>query len=754
VKVNYNIRFRVYVAFTLIALVGVLVLWKTLYIQVKEGPELRRMSEEMSTRTSILKAERGNIYTEKGELLCSSIPQFDIHLDFSVVQPDTFQKYVDTLSEGLARIFKDKPASDYRSELRQAFGKQSKYYTLRNNVAYYQYQALRALPIFNKPKNKGGFMEETKQKRVNPYGMLAYRTIGLWRGSDLNEQIYLLRKKIKQSPGQWLDTLIYNPRTGVYNPMGWTDARFAGLITEKIRALGLEAKYDSLLTGIDGWRIEQKASGGVWMPIEGSEEEPENGKDIVTTLDIGIQDVAEHALLSVLQKYECLNGTCVVMEVKTGKIRAIANLGRDLKTGNYYEDQNYALTRAEPGSTFKLATLTALLNDGLIHVTDNVDCNGGAKQFANRVMHDSHHGLGIMPIKKAFAQSSNVAMASLAYRFYYNKPEKFVAHLKQLHLNSKTGIDLLGENKPIMIEPEERTWSATTLPWMATGYGIMVTPLHTCMLYNALANNGRMMRPYLVSAVREYGKDIQTFEPQVLVAQIAPPEAIAQLKTCVEEVILSGTGKHIESPNYRIAGKTGTAQVADRIGGRMYSYKDGVYQGSFVGYFPADNPQYTMIVVIRTKPHSGAYYGGTIAAPVFRMVADKIFANGLGGWDGPLDSLAAIVQTDMPAKYATAHSYGVLLQTMGKKAMGSDTLSGSNLAIVAMDSSYQLHMANRTVYQNIVPNVTGLGLKDAVYLLETEGLKVQVQGSGAVQVQSLPPGSKIVKGQMIVLQLG
>lgn len=701
-NVKKDIRFRVYIAFTCICLLGLAILIKAATIQTKEGPDLRRQAFNMHMRTDTMFAERGNIYTEDGHLLCSSIPQFDIHLDMTVIKPDTFRKYIDTLSRAIGSLLPVKTAGAYKAELTAAYKDSSRYFFLAKNVPYDRYLALRRLPVFNKGKRKGGFIAETKIKRINPYGMLAFRTIGLWR--------------------------------------------------QNARAVGLEATYDSLLQGENGHRVVQKMTGGVEVPIEGSETEPQNGYDIVSTLDLGIQNVAEHALMSVLQQYECLNGTVIVMEVQTGKIRALVNLGRDNETGQYFENQNYAMTPAEPGSTFKLMTLLSLLNDGYINVEANVDCHGGSYQFGNRLMKDSHFGAGTMPIWEAYAHSSNVGMAYLAYTHYYKNPEKYIRHLEEFGIDKRTGIDLSGEPKPQMIKPGSQHWNSTTLPWMATGYGILITPLRTCMMYNAIANNGKLMKPYLISSIQEYGKDVRKFGPTVLIDKIGDSSTIAQLQKCTREVVLSGTGHHIQSPHYGIAGKTGTAQVADRIGGRWYGYKDGVYQGSFVGYFPTDKPRYTMMVMIRTKPHSGAYYGGTIAAPVFRMISDKIFATGMGSWGGPLDSIARKSKLQMFARQATGESYKLLLQSLGLKVK-SDSARTNGIASLSVDSNKNISLKEKPVIKGIVPDVTGMGLRDAVYLLETAGLRVQIVGSGTVQVQSIAPGTAAVKGQSIILQL-
>ena len=696
-NIKKDIRFRVYVAFTCICLLGVAIIIKAARIQVKDGPELRKLSLEMHTDTTTIDAERGNIYTEDGTLLCSSIPQFDVHIDFSVISPKLFNAGVDSLAACLASLFKDAPVARYKQDLETAYKDQDRYYTLCRNIDYYKYQQLRSFPIFRKGKAYGGFIEDPKVKRINPYGMLAYRTIGLYR--------------------------------------------------ENSQTIGLEATYDSVLTGENGSCIVQKETGGVWVPVEGSEIEPQNGRDIVTTLDISIQNVAEHAMMSVLQQYECLYGTCIVMEVKTGKIRALVNLGRQ-KDGTYWEDFNYALLPTEPGSTFKLATLLSLLNDKYINIHDMVNAEGGAIRFGNRTMRDSHLGLGVIPIKEAFAHSSNAAMAKLGYTYYYKQPEKFIQHLRDFHLNVRTNIDLAGERRPLVKSPENKSWSATTLPWMATGYEVLVSPMHTCMLYNAVANGGKMMRPYLISAVREYGKNVKEIAPKVVVDKVGDSSTIAQLQECMRAVVTDGTAKNIESPYYTIAGKTGTAQVADK----GIKYTDGVYQGSFVGFFPAESPKYTIAVVIRTKPHSNAYYGGTIAAPVFRMIADKVFANNLGSWAGPLDSIARVGHHYVMAQKAPAKNYEILLNAIGKKA-NDEVHTGNEMAMLQDDSSSRMTIRQGKVFKNIMPDLKGMGLKDAVYLLESQGVQVQIQGRGRVQAQSVPAGTKLAKGQNITLQL-
>jgi cell division protein FtsI (penicillin-binding protein 3) len=657
------------------------------------------MAREMHTRFDTLIAERGNILNEDGILLSSSIPEFDVHIDFSVIDSALFEQKIDTLCTCLAALFpaSGKTAEQFKEEFVNAYDNRNKYYLLSRKLKYYEYEALRSFPIFNKGKAYGGFIAEPREKRKLPYEKLARRTIGVFRDSNIT---------------------------------------------------GLEAKYNKQLKGENGRRVVQKATGSVWVPVEGSEVDPQNGKDVITTLDMNVQNVAYHALLSKLQEYECQYGTCIVMEVATGKIRTLVNLGRQ-KDGSYDEDFNYATIPTEPGSTFKLATLISLLSDKKINVDQTVDIQGGRRQFGNRVMQDSHPDarLGEMPIWKAYAISSNVGMAKLADMHYRDNPSKFVEHLRRLRLDKPTGIDLLGERRSFITDPKSSLWSGTTLPWMATGYGVMITPLHTCMMYNAVANYGKMMRPYLVSAIREYGRDVQTFEPEML-TNICDSAAIEQLRKCTRAVVTDGTGKGIESPYYTMAGKTGTAQVADK----GIRYTDGVYQGSYVGYMPFENPKYTICVVIRTRAHSAAYYGGTIAAPVFRMVADKIFSQNMGAWSAPLDSMALTGSSVIPAKAATAATYDVLLGRLNRKLPVVTDYRNTMMQLVT-DSNRHSEVVQRHVYRGVMPDVTGMRLKDAVYMLENYGLRVRVVGKGRVQTQSVPTGTRLVKGQDIILQL-
>jgi cell division protein FtsI (penicillin-binding protein 3) len=693
--VKKDIRFRVYLSFMGIVLLAVAIIFKALAIQVGEGPKLRAQAERAHTKKETLYPERGNIYSEDGTLLSSTIPQFDLRIDFGAINKDTFHFYLDSLSRRMAATFKDASADDYKRELKSGFNDQDRYWLIHKNVPYYQYQDVRTYPILFKGKNRGGFIVEPHSRRVNPYGMLAYRTIGLWRENSEN--------------------------------------------------VGLEHKYDSILSGKEGTRIVRKTTGATWMPIEGSEVDPVNGMDIVTTIDINIQDVAEHSLKDVLEKYNCQYGTAIVMEVQTGKIRAMANLGRQ-PDGSYWEDYNYALIPTEPGSTFKLMSLFSLIDDGYVTINSTVDAQGGAAVFGNQRVVDDHHGLGVITVKKAFAMSSNVAFAKMVNQYYKNDPMKYISHLQKFGLNKRTGIDLTGEQAPMIKTTASKSWNkVTSLPWIGYGYESRITPMHTLMVYNAIANGGKMMKPYLVSSVQEYGLPVKEFAPTVLINSMGKATTVKQVQEAMRDVVVEGTAKAIQSPYYDAAGKTGTAQVADK----GISYADGVKQGSFVGYFPYDKPRYTIAVLVRSTPH-GVYYGAVVGAPVFKAIADKLYATHIGGWKAPADSL--VQEKSLVAKKAVGNSLNSVMSVLGF-AKTANVGFNDLFSLKSTDGGHYTVEKSTTV-KNVVPDVSGMGLRDALFVLENAGLKVTIAGMGKVLTQSVPPGNAIVKGQNIHIQLG
>jgi cell division protein FtsI (penicillin-binding protein 3) len=484
-------------------------------------------------------------------------------------------------------------------------------------------------------------------------------------------------------------------------------------------------------------------AGGAGVPIDGSEEEPKDGSDIVTTLDIGMQDAAQIALKRIMVENEAVRGTCIVLEVKTGKVKAIANLGRQTD-GSYWEDFNYALAASEPGSTWKLVTLMSVLDDKLANLNSVVDLEGGRWTVAGSTVFDSEvHGMHAATIKEAFEKSSNVGMAKLAYYNYYNQPSKFINHIHKLHLDSITGVDLPGEGRPDIHKPGSRRWSNTTIPWMGFGYNLTVNPMHTAMLYNAVANGGKMMKPYLVNMMLKDGVTQKTFEPVVLANKVCKDQTLVQLKACLEGVVTNGTARKLNTPAYKIAGKTGTALVADK----GITYSDHVYQSSFAGYFPADDPQYTIVVVIRNKAHAAKFYGADVAGPVFREVADRIFSTH--------------IQRSMPAPQANDSVLFAFKGTAGSlkkinklvRIKGKDSSMGKELMEVYTNVNYQTVVKGSEVSQKVMPALNGIALKDALEICEERKLRVTIVGQGKVAAQSIAAGTTIREGQNIHLQL-
>lgn len=692
-KTSKDIRFRVYITFLAMCLFGIMILYKGVVIQFKEGNELRAQADSMHTKIELIQPERGNIFSEDGSLLSSSIPEFDLHVDFTAIKKDTFNKYIESLSTNIAAILKDKNAVDYKEILSNEFKNKNKYFLLKKKASYAQYLELKKVEPFKKGMNKGGFISEAKTKRINPFGLLANRIVGLWRKNAQN--------------------------------------------------VGIEREFNNDLSGMQGQRVVRKIAGGTWMPIDGSEIDPENGRDVITTLDVNIQDVAENALKNQLEKEEATFGTCIVMEVKTGKIKAMANLGRQ-NDGSYYEDFNYALKRIEPGSTFKLVSLISLMRDKLIKTSDMINCQGGKTQIGPYTISDSHAGLGVLTIKDAFAQSSNVAFAKLIHQNYKDKIGSYWSNLHALGLDQKTGLGMSGETKPSYIK-DSVTKGRFALAFMGMGYQVMITPLHTCMVYNAIANHGKLMKPYLVNSVQEYGKDVVKYEPVVVNPEVLDSTSIELLKETMNEVVETGTGKALKNKYYTICGKTGTAQVADK----GLKYSDRVYHGSFVGFFPKEDPQYTICVVLRTKKGSNNYYGGQIALPVFKEVANRLFAINMHNVNSI--SKQQKVNEVLAVKSMKGSEYDVLAQKLNilKKAVNTPNW----IQNIHADSMGNFTYSNFVNYKNAVPDVNGMGLKDAIYLLEKIGLKVIPVGKGKVVTQSMLPGSNFKKGQKITIQL-
>ncbi|MBC7849442.1 MAG: transpeptidase family protein [Chitinophagaceae bacterium] len=710
-EVKKDILWRVYLSFLGIVIFAAVILGRAVYIQQAEGAEWRQLAMTQQQRVVPIDAERGTIYSEDGNMLSTSIPYFDIYIDFAAdglraKNGKVFKENVDSLSRRLAGFYKDRSSKEYKKQLQQGFAKKNRYFLLKKNIPFQEYKVLRTFPLLKLDPNRGGFIAEVKSKRLTPFGLLANRTIGLSR--------------------EYLDE------------------------KGKIRTMnvGLEYTYDSVLKGERGERVVRKISPGVFVPIEGSEVDPENGKDIVTTLDVNIQDIAENALYKTMLENDCEYGTAIIMEVKTGKIKAMANLGKK-SDGSYWEDLNYSIRASEPGSTFKLATMLALLEDEHVTLDSKVNLEGGKWKVNGRVVYDSEsHGNGDFTLKHAFEVSSNVAMAKMAVAYYSKDPMQFVNHLRKLKLDQFSGIDLKGETHPVVKTPKSKTWSATSLPWMSFGYEVLVSPLQTLMLYNAVANDGRMMRPYLVNEVQKAGIAINSFDPETLDESIASSKTIRLLQECLNGVCQEedGTGYTLfKGAPYKVAGKTGTALMAN--GNRGYA--DHIYQSSFAGYFPADEPKYSCIVVIRNKPFAKKYYGAAIAGPVFKEIADKLFALET---DKNILSAGTITKKDS-STYLFAGNIADMrrvLEVVDWKFFDSSSKKEWG-RMYGMNG--QSVLRGQETGEKRMPDVRGMGLKDALFLLENMNVRVAAKGRGKVKQQSIEPGMLFNTNREVTIEL-
>jgi cell division protein FtsI (penicillin-binding protein 3) len=699
--VKRDILWRVYLSYILVVIVCVAIFGKAIYIQQVQGAHWRSMSDSLHQKLDEIEAERGTIYSEDGQMLSTSIPQFDIYMDFRVESLRQksgllFRSNVDSLSECLSNLFHDQSAGEYKALLQQGYNNEEGYFLLKKKISYREYEQLRTFPLFKLGRYKSGLIANEKMIRLNPYKMLAFRTIGLARDSN---------------------------------------------------KVGLEMTYDSLLKGRNGKQFVRKIAGGVSVPVDDTYEiEPETGKDIVSTIDVFIQDVAETALMKMMIKNEAQTGCAIVMEVKTGKIKAIANLGKR-GDGIYWEDYNYAIRPTEPGSTFKLATMMALLEDKKVSLNQMITLEHGAWKIAGQTVYDSEvHKENDVTVKHAFELSSNVAMAKMAIAHYAGQPDQFIRHLNKMGMNKATGIDISGEPNPVIYKPGGKFWGPTTLPWMAFGYNLSVSPLHTTVLYNTIANNGRMMKPYLVSAIKEEGVLIKSFEPKVTDENICSAQTLQQVKECLEGVCTSGTARSLFlNSAYKVAGKTGTALVANNNRG----YADKIYQSSFAGYFPADNPQYTCVVIIVNKPHAAVYYGAAIAGTVFKEIADRLYSTYIRQGD----VLTAQVKKDSSPFNYTGIKRDIAFISKKMSMPYSDSTARTDEWININGKDASIVLSKKQIDANTMPLLKGMGLKDVVYLCENMGLKVNIKGRGKVAAQSIIAGQPFAKGQLINIEL-
>jgi cell division protein FtsI (penicillin-binding protein 3) len=707
--VKRDILWRVYLSFIGIVLISVLVLGRAFYIQRFQGNHWRSMSDSLHQKFIALDAERGTIYSEDGEMLSTSIPTFDIYIDFNAdglreKKGRRFTENIDSLAFSMANYFKDKTPAEYKKELQLAFKDNERYYSLKKKLSFEDYKIFREFPLVRLGRNKSGVIVEVNSKREIPFGLLANRTIGLSR-------------EFKDTSNK-----------------------------AKKQNVGLERSYDTVLSGHDGLKLVRYIAGGTAIPVEGSQTDPVNGKDIFTTIDVNMQDITEVALMRMMLQCEGPYGTAIVMETNTGKIKAMANLGRR-PDGSYWEDDNYSLRATEPGSTIKLVTLLSVLDKGTSKIDDVVDVGGaGRKQVGSKIVTDAERSpKPSLTVKECFAHSSNVGMSMLAYKAFAKRPEELKEYMHRFQLDVRSPIDLANVPKPTMAPLNQKGSAEGNMLWMSFGYGIQVSPLHTLTLYNAIANNGTMMKPFLVSSIQSNGIINKQFQPTVLAEKLCKPDVINNARAAMEMVVTEGTGKKaFKDMPFAVAGKTGTAHVSDG----PIKYSNGVYQATFVGYFPADKPQYTCIVVIRTKPHAASHFGGTVAAPVFKEIATKLYSMYVKKKN---PSLYASTKDSADFFYAGyTNDIKNVFKTMNMAYR--DSVSQNTWATVYANN-YQTVVKAATVRQQVMPNVRGMGLKDAVYLLENMGLKVAIRGRGKITMQSVAPGTALAKGITVILEL-
>ena len=660
-------KFYIVAAFMTLLLFSVV--FKVVNLQYFQGEKYRKMSKDLTQKPFTIYANKGNVYAADGNLLATSMSKFTIRMDVMSVNRKLFEKDIKALSNSLSD-FLGKPSSFYEQKLRNARKFKNRYLLIARDVGYNDYVKMKQFPIFKSGVFKGGFIAEQKTVRAHPIGKIAERTIG------------------------------YHDFRG---------------------EAGIEGAYADKMKGIDGSRLKQKIGKGQWKPINNVNEiEPVDGLDVITTIDVNIQDITHHALLRQLEHFEAEHGTAVVMETATGEIKAISNLGRT-KDGKYYEKRNYAVWEShEPGSTFKLASLMAALDDKVIDTSTVVDTEKGRIFLHGSKVEDSERdGYGKISAARVFEVSSNVGIVKLIRKHYDNNPEKFLKRMEEYGITKPIGLPIKGEGKPRVPHPKKRGWNKISLEWMSWGYGVSITPMQTLMLYNAVANNGEMVKPRFIKELRKENRVVKVFKKEVVNKQVASRETIKKLKKVMENVVVRGTADNIYSPDFSMAGKTGTAKKyvpghinkeGDTIPG---GYSNKRYVASFAGFFPVDQPKYSCIVVIHDPDKKKGYYGATVAAPVFKEIAQKIY-------------------TSTPIE---------------------NEIVDQEVSLEVIKDQYAIYEKVITSDAKIVPNVKGMPAMDAISLLENFGMKVKVQGVGKVKKQSIRKGTPIKKGATIILNL-
>jgi len=644
------------------------VIFKLCSIQFIQGDQYRALAEKRTLENFDIPANRGNVYSADGSLLATSIPKYDIRIDAMQPKQSLFDDQIGALADSL-HAYKGKPVSYYKTIIRKARKNKNRYFLLARNISYSDYIRMRNFPILKLGAIKGGLIVSQKTRREHPMGEIASRSIGYER-FDKDSNV---------------------TRAGIDGAFG--------------------EKY---LRGKNGKRLKQKIGNGQWKPIRDvNEVEPRDGYDVYTTIDVNIQDIAHHSLLGQLEKYEAEHGCVVVMDVKTGEVKAIANLAKTSK-GTYYEKRNYAVYEShEPGSTFKVMAMMAALEDKVIDTSTVIDTQNGSKRFYGRTISDSHRGgYGKISAARTMEVSSNIGLATIVDDNYAKQPLKFINHLKRWKLNDSLNIPIMGEGIPDIPEPGASNWSRNALPSMAYGYNLTITPLQTLAFYNAIANNGEMIKPRFIKSVKSFDKNIEVFNKEVLVNKICSDKTLAEIRDILKNIIVRGTGERMYSETFSMAGKTGTART-DYANFEKWK-KDRKYISSFAGYFPADNPKYSCIVVIHKPKFEVGYYGADVSGPVFKRIAQKIY-------------------TDTPI---------------------IDEVDALNFNNNLVNEDFESYYQNARKYKALMPSVVGMPAMDAIALLENLqiNVKVKLNGNGTIRKQSINKHQKLIPNQTIILE--
>ena len=701
-NIKRSIVLRVRIAFILVAFFAGLVFYRITHLQFVEKEIWAEKSENQNFQFKEINATRGNIYASDGSLLATSLPFYRVVIDPLVANKETFDSGIDSLAYRLSSFYKDKSAAAYKRVIKDARTQGKRYVILnRRQIGYQDMRTMAKWPIFRKGRLSGGVIFEKVEKRFRPFQNLASRTVGF-----LNENKY---------------------------------------------GVGLEYSFNEYLEGKNGQALFQRIAGGTWKPVfDVTDIKPDDGFDIQTTMDVNIQDVAETALLRQLMNKDAEFGCVIVMEVATGHIKSIINLQKNKGGNGYGEYYNFAVGEqglTEPGSTFKLLSMMALLEEDKIGLKDTVDTGKGTYRFFDRNMNDAKiGGYGRITIQEAFEKSSNVGISKLVNQHFGHQPSKFVSYVEKAGLDKPIGFQLKGEGTPYFKKPESQYWYGTTLPWMSIGYELKLTPLHTLMLYNAVANGGVMVKPMIVKSVSKGNQIEKLFQTEVIRKRIASEKTILQLQGLLEGVVENGTAKNVRNADYKIAGKTGTAQ---KLENGKYTRN---YYTSFVGYFPADKPKYSAIVVI-DSPKGFNAFGGDVSAPVFKEIADRLYAQDLELNPNP-SPLVHLAHANNSVPYIPSGKLEDLQMICNRFGISNhfDGEEGDNWVRSAV-SNKSVQWKPNLAESNMVPDVSGMSLRDALYVLENKGLRVVYQGKGKVKNQSIIPGKKIQEDGVIRLIL-